>query len=243
MSPDGLVLPVGGDATADVSRLPQIRLKLQPGELAEVLDPDVQLSELMVGHLEQSGHGVSSAATHTFGRTGGFSLKTVMAMLPESSALKAVSEVVTPGFEFAFARNRSVNMSVTNAGPGGGVEDNRGESVLFEGAASWELELRTSALDEWSFVDTIDSSGPRDADALKVWVSGAYTVPPPAKTVDLTQGSTARTCGHRRPRTERTQRQNDPRHPYRARLTGPGRARPDPRAADRGPAEPAGRGD
>ncbi|MDX6291942.1 MAG: hypothetical protein QOH50_1017 [Kribbellaceae bacterium] len=187
MSPDGLVLPVGGDATADVSRLPQIRLKLQPGELAEVLDPDVQLSELMVGHLEQSGHGVSSAATHTFGRTGGFSLKTVMAMLPESSALKAVSEVVTPGFEFAFARNRSVNMSVTNAGPGGGVEDNRGESVLFEGAASWELELRTSALDEWSFVDTIDSSGPRDADALKVWVSGAYTVPPPAKTVDLTQ--------------------------------------------------------
>jgi hypothetical protein len=63
MSPDGLVLPLGGDPSDDVRELAQIRLKLQPGELAEVMDPEVKLAELMVGQLEQGGHGVSATAT------------------------------------------------------------------------------------------------------------------------------------------------------------------------------------
>lgn len=187
MSPDGLVLPVGGDASDEVGKLTQLRLKLKPGELAEVIDPDVKLAELMVGQLEQGGHSVSGTATSTFGRSGGFSLKTVMAMLPDSNALKAASSVVAPGFEFAFGRSRSVTTAATEYALGGAVEDNRGESLLFEGTAAWEIDVRTSALDEWSPAGRVERSGPRDADALKVWVSAAYAVGPPKNTVDLTQ--------------------------------------------------------
>jgi hypothetical protein len=187
MSPDGLVLPVGGDAHDDVGKLAQLRIRLRAGELAEVLDPDVQLAELMVGQLEQGGHGVATTATHTFGRNGGFNLKSVMALMPDSSALKAASEVVAPGFEFAFGRSRSVTSSATEYALGGAVEDNRGESLLFEAPAEWELELRTSALDEWSPVETIDTADPRDTEALRLWLSHAYTVKPPASTIDISQ--------------------------------------------------------
>ncbi|QNE22516.1 hypothetical protein F1D05_37220 [Kribbella qitaiheensis] len=185
MSPDGLVLPLGGDPSDDVRQLAQVRLKLQPGELAEVLDPDVKLAELMVGQLEQGGHGVSGTSTGTFGRNGGFSLKTLMAMMPATDPVTAAAKVVAPGYEFAFGRSRSVTTAATEYALGGAVEDNRGESQLFEGDAGWEVDVRTSAVADWSPAGRVDHSGPRDSDSLKMWLSAAYVVDPPQDTVTI----------------------------------------------------------
>ncbi|TDU86509.1 hypothetical protein EV138_0018 [Kribbella voronezhensis] len=192
MSPDGLVLPLGGDPSDDVRELAQVRLKLQPGELAEVMDPEVKLAELMVGQLEQGGHGVSATATGTFGRTGGFSLKTLMAMMPATDPVTAAAKVVAPGYEFAFGRSRSVTTAATEYALGGAVEDNRGESQLFEGAAGWEVEVRTSAVGPWSAAGRVDTSGPRDSGSLKVWVSAAYVVDPPKDTTTIAELGEAR---------------------------------------------------
>ncbi len=184
-SPDGLVLPVGL-AHGDVQDLPQLRLRLRPGELAEVTDPDARMSEMMVGQLEQGGHSVATTATRSTTTRGGFSLRTLLAVLPESSPLKAVSNVVAPGFEYAFGRSRAVTGAATEYALGGAVEDNRGESLLFESSAAWEVQLRDSATGEWSRPETVDSPTARDASTLRLWLSHAYTVPPPDRTTQLT---------------------------------------------------------
>src|SRR5207248_4381309 len=74
LSPDGFVLTVGNDPRADAEELVQLHLKLDPGELQEVLDSPIGIDEAEVGQVVQAGFGVTTAVTHDSGTTIGASL-------------------------------------------------------------------------------------------------------------------------------------------------------------------------
>lgn len=186
LSPDGVVLTVGNDARANVSELTQFKLRLQPGELREVLDSPVDFDEGQLGQIDQGGYNVSTTATETVGYSGGASLKTATAVLPDSSALKAVSHIVSPGLEFAVGQSHSVSGTATEYGLGGGVEVLNGEILRYRSdTPSWSLQMRTSAVGEWSEPRVVDTGELHDNDRLEIGIGHSYTVPPPKDTVRL----------------------------------------------------------
>ncbi|HEU4946233.1 MAG TPA: hypothetical protein VFT31_03670 [Kribbella sp.] len=188
LSPDGVVITLGNDARADVSELTQVKIHLRPGELREVLDSPVGFDEGLVGQIDQGGYSLSTTATDSLGHNGGFSLKTLMAAFPDSNPLKAASQVITPGFEFAVGQSHSVTSTATEYGLGGAVEVLNGEILRYRSdTPSWGWQLRTSALAEWSETQVVAAGEPHDNSHLDVGFGHTYTVPPPEDVVTLDQ--------------------------------------------------------
>jgi hypothetical protein len=186
LSPDGVTLTVPGDAGADVGELTQYNLKLNPGQLKEVLNSPLTFDEVQLGQLEQGGYNVTTTTTQTAGYNGGFNLKTLMAVAPDSSQLKAVSQVVSPGFEFAVAQSHSASGGSQEYGVGGAVELISGEILRYGSTnPSWTWRRRGSAVDQWSQPQVIDSGDPQDAHTLELGIAHSYTVAPPEETIDL----------------------------------------------------------
>ncbi|TCO50019.1 hypothetical protein EV646_10290 [Kribbella antiqua] len=186
LSPDGVVLTVGNDPTADVSQLTQFELKLQPGELREVLDHPTAFDEGQLGTLVQGGYNVATTATDTINYSGGFNLKTAMWLVPGAVPLQAAAQVIAPGLEFAIGRSHNVTSGATEFGQAGAVEVLNGETLRFRSETPrWGWRMRTSAVGPWSRTHVVASGDPQDADILDLGIGHSYTVPPPTETVSL----------------------------------------------------------
>ncbi len=186
LSPDGVVLTVGNDPGADVTQLTQFEIRLDPGELREVLDSPVTIDEGQLGQIVQGGYNVATTSTDTLSYNGGFSLKTATALFPDTSQLKAASQLISPGLEFAVGRSHSVTGGATEYGLPGAVEVLNGETLRFRSTQPrWGWRMRTSAVGEWSEPHVVDSGEPQDADTLDFGIGHSYTVGPPAETVSL----------------------------------------------------------
>ncbi|MGW7685962.1 hypothetical protein ACWGID_34775 [Kribbella sp. NPDC054772] len=186
LSPDGVVLTIGNDPRADVGRLIQIHLRLDPGELQEVLDSPIVFDEAQVGQVVQAGHTVTTAAMQNSGTTVGASLHTLTQMLPDTSKLKAAATLVSPGVEVSSADGATDSGGATETAQTGAVEALRGEFLRYRSTRPrWNWQIRESAAGEWSPVQVVDSGTDRDSATLDLGFIHTYTVPPPTETTDL----------------------------------------------------------
>lgn len=181
LSPDGMVFTVGGDPDDDVTNLTQVRLRLKARDLTEVIDRDYNLAEQMSGTIGDGGQGVATTSTHSSTFSAGVNLQPFMAMAPAGSAVQVASQLVAPRIEGSSGRTLAETSGASAHFQHGWVDDNRGESLLYEWSGTWEVEVRTSATEPWSPVETVD------AGRQLTWVSSAYTVQPPGETVTLEQ--------------------------------------------------------
>ncbi|TDW76335.1 hypothetical protein [Kribbella pratensis] len=186
LSPDGFVLTIGNEPRADIDGLIQFHLKLDPGELQEVLDSPLTIDEAQVGQVVQGGYNVATSAMQTSGATIGADLRVMTEALPDTSKLKAVAKVVSPGVESATGRGLTVSGGATEYAQSGAVEALRGEILRYRSAQPrWSWRIRESAAGEWSPVQVVDSGAEHDTATLDLGYIHTYTVPPPADQTDL----------------------------------------------------------
>ncbi|WP_020386860.1 hypothetical protein [Kribbella catacumbae] len=174
---DGAVLRVGHGAG-------ELRIRLRTAGLTEVLDPPAKASETMIGQLPQGGRSLSITATTKVGAEGGFDVAKLLARASEGSWVWQLGKFLILKLGWSVSRVRSVIANVIEYALGGGVEDNRDESVLFGGSAAWELEVRTDR-GGWIDAGTVNTGAARDESELKVYIAHSYTVPAPEQTVQL----------------------------------------------------------
>ncbi|GAB3819912.1 hypothetical protein [Kribbella italica] len=183
LSPDGVVLTVGNDPRADVDDLIQIELTLDPGELQEVLDSPVDFDEAWVGQMTQAAAGLTTTATDATGVTAGMSLKDLAAALPDSSRLRALSALASPGAEIATNCTRSTSGGATEFMFTGAVEVLRGQILHYRSTEPrWAWRIRSSARGPWSPKHLVDAGDPT---SLDLGYGETLTVGPPAETVSL----------------------------------------------------------
>lgn len=186
LSPNGFVLTIGNNPRADVDELIQIHLKLDPGELQEVLDSPINLDEAQVGQVVQGGFNVATAAGQNFDRTLGANLRVVTEALPDTSKLKAAARIVSPGAEVASGRGLSVAGGATEFAQSGAVEALRGEFLRYRSTRPrWSWRIRESAVADWSPAHVVDSGAEHDNAVLDLGFIHTYTVPPPTDQIDL----------------------------------------------------------
>ncbi|GAA2830559.1 hypothetical protein [Kribbella solani] len=182
LAPGGVVLTVGNDPQADVSRLIQFEITLQPGELQEVLDAPATLEEAQLGQLVQGGFNVGTTTTTTFGHNGSLSLGPALAALPETNPMKAMSHLLAPSVEYARSTGRSLTGGATEYGLPGAVEVIQGEVLRFRSVRpAWSWRMRTSAVAAWSAPQVVSGAG----STLDLGFSHSYTVGAPNETVTI----------------------------------------------------------
>ncbi|MGC4941555.1 hypothetical protein [Kribbella sp. DT2] len=186
LAPDGLLLTVGNDPRADVDTLVQFKLKLSPGELREVMGSPLTFDEGALAQLRQGGFSVATTTVQSLGENGGAGLKTLTSVFPDHSALKAVSNVVTPGFEFAVGQTHSVSTSAQENGLYGAVEILNDEILRYAAdAPQWRWQVREGVTAPWSQTNVVDAGDAEDSTQLVLGISHSYTVAPPEDTVRL----------------------------------------------------------
>ena len=167
LTDDGVVLRVGAKHPAD------LRIKLSVDELVEVRDPKVKASEVINGLFPQGGRRLATAATSRFGKTFTVPMKALLQLLGRVIHQPWLGDLTLKG-EVGTAHTRTVTGNAAEFSQTGAVEDNRGESVLYTGRASWQLDVRTGR--SWSAAGTVAEGNSMDATELRAWVSHAYTV-------------------------------------------------------------------
>ncbi|HZX08095.1 hypothetical protein [Kribbella sp.] len=179
LSSDGIVLPVGHDPDAGLSALPQVRLRLVPRDLTEITNRNYEMAEQMSGTLGEGGTSVGTTNTHSTSLDVGLNLQPFIAMAAPGTPLHAAAQLLSPRIDVSRGRTLADNSGATAHYQSGWVDDNRGESLLYEWTGTWEIEVRNSPTEPWSNVETLD------AGRQQTWVSSAYTVQPPKETVSL----------------------------------------------------------
>ncbi len=167
LTDDGVVLRVGTKHPAD------LRIKLSVAELVEVRDPKVKASEIINGLFPQSGRRIATSATSRFDKTFTVPLKALLKLLGTAIRQPWLGDL-TLKLEVGTGHARAVTGNAAEYAQTGAVEDNRGESVLYTGKASWQLDVRTDRT--WSAAETVAEGNAKDATELRAWVSHAYTV-------------------------------------------------------------------
>ncbi|GAB3822281.1 hypothetical protein [Kribbella italica] len=186
LSPNGVLLTVGNNPRADAGSVIQFKVKLNPGELREVLSSPLTFDEGALAQLRQGGFSVATTTVESLGYNGGANLKTLTAAFPDSSALKGVSHIIAPGFEHAVGQSHSVTGSAQENGLSGAVEVLNGEILRYAAdAPEWRWQVRGGVGEPWSQANVVDSGDPQDASQLVMGISHSYTVPPPKETVRL----------------------------------------------------------
>ncbi|TMR14399.1 hypothetical protein ETD86_28695 [Nonomuraea turkmeniaca] len=175
VSPDGVVLRVGRGRTAA-----EIRVRLSLTDLAEVLDPAVRASEMMVGLFFQSARTVSATESSSGVLPLGLNTTVLAQLLPDND-WRALATMVGVGLGAAAGRNSSASGGAGMFAQGGSVADNRSESLLFDAAATWTVEVRTGKDVGWRETTVVDSGAPGDAASQRLWISHSYTDQPPRK--------------------------------------------------------------
>ncbi|MEU9832567.1 hypothetical protein AB0D67_13645 [Streptosporangium sp. NPDC048047] len=195
-SDDGVVLQVGGATRGE------LRIKLRMGDLAEIVDPKVKGSETMIGELPQGGRSVSTSGGRNKGMSFGLNVvalaKTLAGMFlaPDNGVRGFIENVLDPYVKaegsYGRSRSRGEGGSASEFALFGGVEDNRGESILLDVAdVAWDVDFRPAGKTDWTAPETVDArSGSEaeviasagDAKRLRVLVSHAYADHAPAET-------------------------------------------------------------
>ncbi len=181
LSGDGMVFNVDNDATTDVSSLRQVRLRLIPDDITERDDIDFRMAEQMSGSLGEGGTSVGTTDTHSTNVNIGVNVGAIMALAAPGTPVHAAAQLIAPKVEVARGRSLAESSGATAHHQSGWVDDNRGESILYEWSGKWQIEVRASPTEPWSAVETVD------AGRRQTWVSSAYTVKPPAETVSLAE--------------------------------------------------------
>ncbi|MEV4112227.1 hypothetical protein [Nonomuraea sp. NPDC049695] len=176
VSEDGVVLSVGRG-----SRAAEVRIRLSLADLVEVLDASVKASEMMVGLFFQAGRTVSATESGSGGIPLGFNTAALAQMMPEGEWARHLTELLGVGLGAAAGRNWSASGGAGMYAQGGSVSDNRSESLLFDAAATWTVEVRTRQSEGWRDTTVVDSGEPGDASAQRLWVSHSFTDQPPRK--------------------------------------------------------------
>ncbi|WP_219499837.1 cell envelope integrity protein TolA [Nonomuraea ceibae] len=174
LSEDGLVLRpgVGKDAA-------EVRLKLTLSDLVEVFEPSVIASEIMVGMFVLGGRTVNGTAANSGGLAPNFDTGILTPMLPEDSFLQMANQFLGAGFGVNAGRSASVTGGAGPAFQSGSVVDNRSESMLYEGTATWTAEIRVPGSRTWEGRVTVSSGAPADAAGQRVWFTHPHVEPPP----------------------------------------------------------------
>ncbi|WP_328521289.1 hypothetical protein [Kribbella sp. NBC_00359] len=194
LSPDGMVFTVGGTPDDDVTRITQVRLRIKPRDVTEVVDRDYDLAEQMSGTLGEGGQSFATTSTHASNVTVGVNVQPFLAMAAPGTPLHVASQLLSPRGEVSTGRTLAETSGATAHHQSGWVDVNRGESLLYEWSGEWEIEVRNSPTEPWSPVETAD------AGRQLTWVSSAYTVKPPAETVSLEELGRGAECTTEFPR-------------------------------------------
>ncbi|MET9064691.1 hypothetical protein [Streptosporangium sandarakinum] len=196
-SDDGVVLQVGGATRGE------LRIRLRMGDLAEIVDPKITGSETMIGALPQGGRSVGTSGGRNRGMSFGLNVialaKTLAGMFlePHNGVRRFIEDVLDPFFRLegshSRSRSRGEGGNASEFALFGGVEDNRGESILLDIAdVAWDVEFRPAGKTDWTATETVDArSGSEaeviasagDAKRLRVLVSHAYADHAPTETV------------------------------------------------------------
>ncbi|MFK4085633.1 hypothetical protein ACI2LF_16110 [Kribbella sp. NPDC020789] len=172
MSADGMVIPVGNE-------LAQARLRMKRRDFTEIVDRDYDLAEQMNGTVGAGGQGIGISSTHSSSTSYGVNLQPLLAVAPPGSAIHTVGQVVAPRGDVTHGKSITQASGATTQAQVGHVDDDRGESLLYEWTGEWEIEVRNSPDDPWSPVETVA------AGKQLTWIPSAYTVKAPAETVTL----------------------------------------------------------
>ncbi|WP_431928224.1 hypothetical protein [Nonomuraea jabiensis] len=176
VSPEGVVLRVGrGSGAAEV------RVRLSLADLVEVLDASVKASETMVGLFFQAGRTVTATESGSGGLPLGFNTAVLAQLLPEGEWARTVAELLGVGVGVVAGRNWSATGGAGMYAQGGSVSDNRSESLLFDAAATWSVEIRTRETGGWQDAAVVNSGAPGDAAGQRLWVSHSFTDQAPRK--------------------------------------------------------------
>ncbi|MEV4363406.1 hypothetical protein [Nonomuraea sp. NPDC049625] len=173
---DGAVLRVGRG-----SRAAEVRVKLSLSDLVEVLDPGVKASEMMVGLFFQAGRTVTATESGSGGMNVGFDSSVLAQLLAEGEVPRTLVELLGVGLGVAAGRNWSATGGAGMYAQGGSVADNRSESLLFDAAATWTVDIRTGQDTSWRDTTVVNSGKPGDSAAQRMWVSHSFTDQPPRK--------------------------------------------------------------
>lgn len=193
VSDDGLILPVGDPAgDVEATKLAQVWIRLEPGRLSEVVDPQVSPSEMIQGGFPQGGRTINGTLTRSRAEKFGAGLGSLTAALPDHNPLHAVNRVVAPGAEVSRTKSRALTTTSTSAALDGGVEDNRGDAVLCQAPARYQIAVRSGALQPWTMLPPVEQGRSTDADELRIWISAAYSVPPAEKIAQLPEARAKR---------------------------------------------------
>ncbi|NUW32342.1 helix-turn-helix domain-containing protein [Nonomuraea sp. SMC257] len=176
VSPDGVVLRVGRGPSAA-----QVRVKLTLSDLAEVIDPAIKGSEMMVGLFFQSGRTATNTESSSAGVSAGFSTTALAPMMAEGEMARNLVEMLGVSVGASVGRGSSASVGAGAFAQGGYVADDRSEPLLFDADASWRVEVRTSKSGGWSDSVTVASGAPGDATAQRLWLSQSYADQPPRK--------------------------------------------------------------
>ncbi|SEF89821.1 hypothetical protein SAMN05444920_101962 [Nonomuraea solani] len=173
---DGVVLRAGEGKSAA-----EVRIKLDLSDLVEVIDPAVKASEMMVGNFFQAGRTVTAAEAGSAGVSMGFNTKVLAQFMPDGEWPRMVAELLGVGVGVSAGRNWSASGGAGTYAQGGSVSDNRSESLLFDAAATWTVEIRTGRDQAWRDATTVSAGLPGDTGAQRMWVSHSYTDEAPRK--------------------------------------------------------------
>jgi hypothetical protein len=179
LSPDGMVFTVGGSADDDVTKMTQVRLRMKARDLTEVIGRDYDLAEQMTGTMGDGGQSIATIAAHSASVNAGVDLQPFMALAPDGSVVRTASQIAAPRIDGSSGRSLEEVSGAQAAYQHSMVDDNRGESLLYEWTGDWEIEVRNSVTEPWSPVETVE------AGRQLTWVSSAYTVQAPTETVSL----------------------------------------------------------
>src|SRR5262249_54804308 len=163
---DGVWLPIEGEGQA------KMRVQLELTAVEEVHDYPRQASETVVNGLPQGGQSAGASVAHVRNPSGGIDLAPVVQVLHDGSVIKWVGKILTPRAEVVWTRQALRSSSEVNHVRYGGVENDRGEPVLFKAKATWKVELTTA--DGRVRTERVEVSSGNDSDSLFAWLSNAY---------------------------------------------------------------------
>ncbi|MGW5189164.1 hypothetical protein ACWEOO_07920 [Kribbella sp. NPDC004138] len=181
MSRDGMLLTLPDGPKTPGEELTEVRVVLVADDVTELDKIDFRMAEQMSGTLGEGGIGFGTTDTHSSNINVGVNFGPLLAMAAPGTPLHAAGQLVSPRVEVSRGRSLAESSGATAHHQAGWVDDNRGESILYEWSGKWQVEVRRSPGEPWSAVETID------AGRQQTWVSSAYTVKPPAQTVTLAE--------------------------------------------------------
>jgi hypothetical protein len=191
---EGMVFTVDGDPDDDVTKIAQVRVRMKARDLTEVTGLDYTLAEQMSGTLGEGGQSNAITATHSSSVTYGVNLQPLMALAPPGSVVREVSQVIAPKVEATTGTTEAVTAGASAHAQLGWVDVFKGESIPYRWLGEYEIEVRGSATEPWSPVETVD------AGEQLTWVPSPYTVPAPTGTVTLEQLGLGDECTDEIPR-------------------------------------------